>query len=391
MSLNKRLREMTLSEQPLRPVLLRQQARSSTRASSLSAYECLMYSKARDNHLNNQFMNPSTANLMSGDCKSSLRRSKRYRSTDEITSKSVVSSDGSYVPGDPRIEQNVYRSLNDVDSKPGTAKSTDSPLSGKFLNVKNPYERTGIMQPKSMFLSDSKFHNLLFNSRPRTKTVANFHQDRPMGCRLVSPTSHSARKIFEQEYPVEDNEIFRLLASLYEKILFLIGEDPHREGLVNTPERAAKAMFYLTKGYTEVISDFLNDAIFEEEHNGLVMVKDIEMFSLCEHHLLPFTGRVTVGYLPNKRVLGLSKLARIVEMYSRRLQIQERLTSEIAEAVNQVVQPIGVGVVVEATHMCMVMRGVQKFNTVTVTQCTLGALSTDEKIRAEFLNFVNKR
>ncbi|KAF5402371.1 GTP cyclohydrolase I [Paragonimus heterotremus] len=350
-----------------------------------------MCSKARDNHLNDQFMNSTTTNLMSDHCKTSLIRSKRYRSTDEITSKSVVGSDGSYVSDDSSVRQKLDKSLTDVDSKPGTVKLSNSLLSEKLLNVKNPYERTVLMQPKSVFLSDSEYSNLLTDSPPINKTVANFRHDRPVGCRPGSPTSHLTRKILEQEDPSEDNEIFRLLASLYEKILFLIGEDPHRKGLVNTPERAAKAMFYLTKGYSEVISDFLNDAIFEEDHNGLVIVKDIEMFSLCEHHLLPFNGRVTVGYLPNKRVLGLSKLARIVEMYSRRLQIQERLTSEIAEAVNQVVQPVGVGVVVEATHMCMVMRGVQKFNTVTVTQCMLGALLTDEKIRAEFFSFVSKR
>ncbi|KAA3678196.1 GTP cyclohydrolase IA [Paragonimus westermani] len=328
---------------------------------------------------------------MSDHCESSLKRSRHYWSTEEITSKSVIGSDGSCVSGDPLTKQNLDKSLNDVHSTPCITKLGDALLPEKLLNVNNPYERTGIMQPKSVFLSDPNFRNFLSDPLPSTKTVAKFHQHCPVGCKLVSPTSRSVLKIFRQENPSEESEILRLLTSLYEKILFLIGEDPHREGLVNTPERAAKAIFYLTKGYTEAISDFLNDAIFEEDHNGLVMVKDIEMFSLCEHHLLPFTGRVTVGYLPNKRVLGLSKLARIVEMYSRRLQIQERLTTEIAEAVNQVVQPAGVGVVVEATHMCMVMRGVQKFNTVTVTQRMLGALSTDEKIRAEFLNFVSKR
>ncbi|KAA3671928.1 GTP cyclohydrolase IA [Paragonimus westermani] len=258
-------------------------------------------------------------------------------------------------------------------------------LKNMLLDIGHPEVFIGVHCKQHISKSSTK------TALENTKTVAKFHQHCPVGCKLVSPTSRSVLKIFRQENPSEESEILRLLTSLYEKILFLIGEDPHREGLVNTPERAAKAIFYLTKGYTEAISDFLNDAIFEEDHNGLVMVKDIEMFSLCEHHLLPFTGRVTVGYLPNKRVLGLSKLARIVEMYSRRLQIQERLTTEIAEAVNQVVQPAGVGVVVEATHMCMVMRGVQKFNTVTVTQRMLGALSTDEKIRAEFLNFVSKR
>ncbi|VDP76892.1 unnamed protein product [Echinostoma caproni] len=168
------------------------------------------------------------------------------------------------------------------------------------------------------------------------------------------------------------------LAAAYQQIIIGLGEDPTRQGLIRTPERAAKAMLYFTKGYEERVSDFLNGAIFDEDHDEMVVVKDIEMFSMCEHHLIPFIGSVSIGYLPNKRVLGLSKLARIVEVFSRRLQVQERLTKQIAIALAEAIQPQGVGVVVEATHMCMVMRGVQKVNATTVTSTMLGAFKENE-------------
>ncbi|GAV05459.1 hypothetical protein RvY_15591 [Ramazzottius varieornatus] len=171
----------------------------------------------------------------------------------------------------------------------------------------------------------------------------------------------------------------------YQDLLKHIGEDPTRPGLINTPERAAKAMMFFTKGYDETIQDVLNDAIFDENHDQMVIIKDIEMFSMCEHHLVPFIGKVSVGYLPNQRVLGLSKIARIVEIYSRRLQVQERLTKQIAMAITEAVQPAGVGVVVEASHMCMVMRGVQKLNAKTITSTMLGVFREDQRTREEFL------
>jgi len=173
-------------------------------------------------------------------------------------------------------------------------------------------------------------------------------------------------------------------------MLVAVGEDPEREGLVKTPERAARAMMYFTKGYKESVADILNDAIFNEDNDGMVIVKDIEMFSMCEHHLVPFIGKVHIGYLPNQKVIGLSKLARIVEVYSRRLQVQERLTKQIAVALNDAIQPSGIGVVIEATHMCMVMRGVQKLQSKTITSAMLGVLRQDSKSRDEFLNLIHR-
>jgi len=175
------------------------------------------------------------------------------------------------------------------------------------------------------------------------------------------------------------------MADAYRALIGTIGEDPNRGGLLKTPERAAKAFQYFTKGYSEKIEDVLNDAIFAEDHDEMVIVKDIEMFSMCEHHLVPFIGKVSIGYLPNKNVIGLSKLARIVEVYSRRLQVQERLTKQIATALMEAVQPQGVAVVVEATHMCMVMRGVEKNNGKTMTTSMTGCFKDDQRRYDEFM------
>ncbi|XP_055386743.1 GTP cyclohydrolase 1-like [Condylostylus longicornis] len=180
------------------------------------------------------------------------------------------------------------------------------------------------------------------------------------------------------------------LSSSYRLLLSGLGEDPTRQGLLKTPERAAKAMLFFTKGYDQSIEDVLNGAIFDENHDEMVVVKDIEFFSMCEHHLVPFYGRVSIGYLPCNKILGLSKLARIVEIFSRRLQVQERLSKQIAVAVTHAVQPAGVAVVIEGVHMCMVMRGVQKINSKTVTSTMLGVFRDDPKTREEFLNLVNK-
>ncbi len=172
-------------------------------------------------------------------------------------------------------------------------------------------------------------------------------------------------------------------------VLGLIGEDPDREGLVKTPYRVAKAWRFLTQGYEMDIHDVLNGAIFEEDYNEMVIVKDIDFYSVCEHHMLPFFGRCHIAYIPNGKIVGLSKLPRIVEVFSRRLQVQERMTQQIAEALRGALQPLGVGVVCEGRHMCMMMRGVQKQNSVATTSEMLGAFEANSKTREEFLRLIN--
>jgi len=169
------------------------------------------------------------------------------------------------------------------------------------------------------------------------------------------------------------------------KIISELGEDPNREGLKDTPKRFEKALKFLTKGYQEKIEDIIGTGIFDEDHKEMVIVKDIELYSLCEHHMLPFVGKAHIGYIPNGKIVGLSKIAKIVDMFARRLQVQERLTSEIADAMVESLKPIGVGVIIEAQHLCMMMRGVEKQSSKTVTSSMRGSFMNDQKTREEFL------
>jgi GTP cyclohydrolase I len=200
-----------------------------------------------------------------------------------------------------------------------------------------------------------------------------------------------AMTVAPAEALVDDGARLEEFQSLVRRELELLGEDPERPGIAKTPLRVAKALTWLTRGYRQRVEDVVGDALFSEEHQNMVMVRDIELYSLCEHHLLPFFGRAHVAYIPNGRIVGLSKLPRIVEVYARRLQVQERLTEEIAEAIDEVLRPAGVGVVIEAVHLCTRMRGVEKQNSKMITSALRGLFRDDARTRAEFLDLAHAR
>ena len=201
----------------------------------------------------------------------------------------------------------------------------------------------------------------------------------------------STRTVLEENSTVDQEA--RTAAGLttqeiYRELLRRIGEDPARDGLAQTPERVEKAMAFLTQGYAMDVATALNDALFEVDYDEMVMVRDVEFYSMCEHHLLPFFGKVHVAYVPSGRVIGLSKIPRLVEMYSRRLQVQERMTTQIADAIVEAIEPQGVGVIVEAQHLCMMMRGVEKQHSATVTSAMRGVFKSQTQTRNEFLSLV---
>ena len=175
---------------------------------------------------------------------------------------------------------------------------------------------------------------------------------------------------------------------LYSEVIRRLGEDPARDGLVRTPDRIAQSMAFLTKGYSQTVEQVLHGALFDVEYDEMVIVKDIEFYSLCEHHMLPFYGKAHVAYVPTNKVIGLSKMARVVDVFARRLQVQERLTRQVAEAIEDAIHPQGVGVVLEAQHLCMMMRGVEKQHSATVTSAMLGAFKNQPQTRNEFLSLV---
>ena len=187
---------------------------------------------------------------------------------------------------------------------------------------------------------------------------------------------------------IYDQKRIEELMGHYREILRLLGEDPEREGLIKTPERVAKAMSFITKGYAQDPIAILRSAMFKEEYQQMVLVKDIELYSTCEHHVMPFIGKAHVAYIPNGTITGLSKIARVVETFTRRLQVQERLTTQIRDCIQDTLHPLGVAVVIEASHTCMTLRGVQKANAVTTTSAFSGIFLRDERTRNEFLNLI---
>ena len=193
-----------------------------------------------------------------------------------------------------------------------------------------------------------------------------------------------------QKEEIYDPDTTRKIAAHYKEILRLLGEDPDREGLVKTPERVAKALQFLTKGNLEDGAEILRGAMFKEEYSQMVLVKDIELYSTCEHHIMPFIGKAHVAYIPNGTITGLSKIARVVETYARRLQVQERLTVQIRDCIQDTLKPLGVAVVIEASHTCMQIRGIQKANAITTTSAFSGVFLKDERTRNEFLNLIRQ-
>ena len=199
----------------------------------------------------------------------------------------------------------------------------------------------------------------------------------------------SSTRVAKDFKPVEEKEVSREFQDLVRREIELIGEDPNRDGLKATPRRVARALTWLTQGYSLTPEEVVGNGVFKEDHDNMIMVRDIELYSMCEHHMLPFFGKAHVAYIPNGKIVGLSKIPRIVDVFARRLQVQERLTEQIAEGLCSVLQPSGVGVVVEAYHLCMMMRGVQKQNSKTITSALRGVFREDPKTRDEFLRLAH--
>jgi GTP cyclohydrolase I len=197
----------------------------------------------------------------------------------------------------------------------------------------------------------------------------------------------AAERLSRDKNPLDERDFDRM-ANVYRELLEAVGEDVDREGLRRTPERAARALEFMTQGYRQNLQEIINGAVFESSASEIILVKDIELYSLCEHHLLPFIGRAHVAYIPSGKVIGLSKVARIVDVFARRFQIQENLTTQIAESLMQCLEPSGVAVVVEAKHLCMMMRGVEKQNSLMKTSCLLGVFKDDARTRSEFLSLL---
>lgn len=271
------------------------------------------------------------------------------------------------------------------DSVPSVTNITSSPN-----GIKKPKPVLGESAAKKTKLSQSSYIAREYGTPLQTRAASPCTLNPPIDSDGLSWPSKGARARIELTLD-ESKEREKRIASAVKTILHELGEDVEREGLLETPERYARAMLYFTKGYEDNIRDVIKHAVFEEDHDEMVIVRDIEVYSLCEHHLVPFFGKAHIAYIPNKRVVGLSKLARLAEMYSRRFQVQERLTKQIAMALSEILKPRGVAVVIEATHMCMVSRGVQKTGSSTTTSCMLGCFRVQQKTRDEFLTLLGRK
>ncbi|KAJ5471808.1 GTP cyclohydrolase I [Penicillium diatomitis] len=284
---------------------------------------------------------------------------------------------------------------HDSDSEEDLDTPARASLSSKFhANSDLPklsISGSGVEAPYSVPTSEEALVNLTRSCTNSGNTLPHDDQADPSGFADESyHLCHETSRLLD--FPLKGaEEPAKKLAEAVRTILECVGEDTEREGLRATPERYARAMLYFTKGYSESVGDLLNGAVFHENYDEIIIVKDIDIFSLCEHHIIPFTGKMHIGYIPNGRVLGLSKLARLAEMFSRRLQIQERLTKQVAMAIHNALKPRGVGVIMESSHLCMVMRGVQKAASTTTTSYMVGCLQSSAETRGKFLALLNRQ
>lgn len=281
------------------------------------------------------------------------------------------------------------------DQEPESAKSdsvplTEAPRSELANGIGRPKPVLGELAAKIQKKSQASYVAREYGTPLQTRAASPCTLNPPIDSDGLSWPSKGARGRIDQTTE-EGKAREQRIATAVKLILHELGEDTEREGLLETPERYARAMLYFTKGYEDNIRDVIKRAVFEEDHDEMVIVRDIEVYSLCEHHLVPFFGKAHIAYIPNKRVVGLSKLARLAEMYSRRFQVQERLTKQIAMALSEILHPRGVAVVIEATHMCMVSRGVQKTGSSTTTSCMLGCFRQQQKTRDEFLTLLGRK
>lgn len=276
---------------------------------------------------------------------------------------------------------------DDISNQPLTAESIEEVNPNDYQEEYEVQEEIETHYPKP---KKEPWYKKLSGVPLNTRPASPYTLTPPIDSDGLSWPSLGARERLESSQEESGSREKRIAAAV-KTILTELGEDVTREGLLETPERYARAMLFFTKGYEDNIKDVIKRAVFEEDHDEMVIVKDIEIYSLCEHHLVPFFGKCHIAYIPNKKVLGLSKLARLAEMYARRFQVQERLTKQIAIALSEILQPRGVAVVIEATHMCMVSRGVQKSGAITSTSCMLGCFRSQQKTRDEFLTLLGRR